>query len=141
MSLTFSQANDEIMAAVKAAYDTLSGTPDIFWEAVAGDRATTNEPFFQVFLRHRTGRNDGFPSANGQAKYRRDGDVTIMCFHPVGAGLSASYASAKVFADAFEGQATTGGIWFRNVRINEIGRDGQFYQLNVVAEFIYDEIK
>lgn len=141
MSLTFAQANDELLAAVKAAFDSLSGTNDIFWESVKGDRSDSDTPFFQVFVRHRTGRNAGFPSANNQAMYRREGDVTIQCFHPVGRGLSSSYADAKVFADAFEGQATSGGIWFRNTRINEIGKDGQFYQLNVVTEFNYDEIK
>lgn len=141
MSLTFSEANDEILAKVKAAYDSISGDKEIFWESVAGDRPTDDRPFFQVFLRHRTGQRAAFPSADGQSMYRRDGDVTIQCFHPIGRGLSDSYADAKVLADAFEGQATSGGIWFRNVRINEIGRDGQFNQLNVIAEFIYDEIK
>lgn len=141
MSLTFAEAQDEMLAAVKAAYDSISGDKEIYWEAVAGDRATDDRPFFQVFLRHRTGRNAAFPSASNQAKYRREGDVTVQCFHPVGRGLSDAYADAKVFADSFEGQATSGGIWFRNTRINEIGRDGEFYQMNVITEFVYDEIK
>lgn len=141
MSLTFSQANDELLATVKAAYDSISGDKEIYWESVAGDRATDNRRFFQVFVRHRTGQNAGFPSASGSSKYRRDGDVTIQCFHTVGYGLSDSYVDAKVFADAFEGKSTSGGIWFRNVRINEVGRDGQFNQLNLIAEFVYDEIK
>ena len=141
MSLTYSQANDNIMAVVKAAYDSLVGTYNIYWESVAGGRASDDSAFFQVFLRHRTGQNAGFPSSVGTSRYRRDGDVTIQCFHPVGKGLSAAYDDAKVFVDAFEGKSAPGGIWFRNVRVNEIGRDGQFNQLNIIVEFIYDEIK
>ena len=140
-SLTYAEANDEMLAVVKSAFDSLSGSPNIYWESVAGDRATNDEPFFQVFLRHRTGGQAGFPSATGAAMYRREGDITIQCFHPIGRGLSSAYADAKVFSDAFEGKSTSGGIWFRNVRINEIGRDGQFNQLNLIVEFVYDEIK
>lgn len=141
-SLTFDQANDEILAVVKTALDSQSIAEDyIFWESVAGDRQTDRNPFFQIFLRHRTGRNAGFPSATGSAMYRREGDVTVQLFFAGRRGLSAAYVSAKVFADAFEGQSTPGGVWFRNTRMNEIGKDGDFNQVNVVAEFLYDEIK
>jgi len=141
MSLTFAEAQDEMLAVVKAAYDSISGDKEIYWEAVAGDRATDDRPFFQVFLRHRSGSNAGFPSANNRAMYRREGDITVQCFSPVGRGLSEGYADAKVFTDSFEGQSTSGGIWFRNTRVNEIGRDGEFFQMNVITEFVYDEIK
>jgi hypothetical protein len=32
-------------------------------------------------------------------------------------------------------------VELRNVRLNEVGSDGHWYQINVVADFEYDEVK
>jgi len=46
---------------------------------------------------------------------------------------------AQVALSAFQGRAIR-DVWFRNVRYTEIGRDGLFYQINVMADFERTEI-
>ena len=49
---------------------------------------------------------------------------------------------ATIVKDAFEGVATSPGrVLFRNVRYNEVGQDGQWFQQNVLADFEYDEVR
>ena len=62
-------------------------------------------------------------------------------FVPVGDGLSGARVLGKVVVDAYQGKSTPGGAWFRNVRLQEVGPDGNWSQVNVVAEFTYDEIQ
>jgi hypothetical protein len=62
-------------------------------------------------------------------------------FEPPGKGLSGATDLPKVIQDAFEGVATASGVWFRDVTVNEIGPDGDFFQTNIVAFFEYDEVK
>jgi hypothetical protein len=80
--------------------------------------------------------NDG-----GRRRWERTGLVTVQIFVPAGEGLSEAYSLAKTVADAYEGTTTASGVWFRNVRVNEVGADGAWFQVNALIEFIYDEIK
>jgi hypothetical protein len=69
--------------------------------------------------------------------------VTVQVFVPNSqhVGLADVEKYATIVRDAFEGKGTPSGIWFRNAAINEIGVDGPWYQMNVVVEFVYDEMK
>jgi hypothetical protein len=70
--------------------------------------------------------------------------VIVQVFAPLtaGEGLTQAEALAIIARDAFEGKtAGAGQVWFRNVAINEIGPDGPWFQINVSADFLYDETK
>jgi hypothetical protein len=67
--------------------------------------------------------------------------VTVQVFVPNGQGVTLADRLCKIAAEAFEGRHTPGGVWFRNVRMREVGPDGPWVQHNVVAEFTYDELK
>jgi hypothetical protein len=41
--------------------------------------------------------------------------------------------------DVFQGKSTPGGVWFRDVRLLETDAEGHWSQVNVVADFTYDE--
>ena len=73
----------------------------------------------------------------------RLGLVSVQSFSPLseGGGLSLAQKSAIIARDTFEGVGTASGIWFRNVRIQEIGATGTWYQMNIIADFEYDEIR
>lgn len=48
---------------------------------------------------------------------------------------------AKVARNAYRGKKTDGGVTFHNVRINDsLAPEEQFYRINVVAEYDYDEL-
>lgn len=138
MSLTFAEARDEIYTVFKTAWDPTGYS--VFYEDVAKDRDTRNTPWAVLTLRHATGFQATL-SMPGTRVFRREGILTVQVFTPVGKGLQDYYGLAKVVVDAYEGHSTPGGVWFRDTRIAEVGRDGKFFQSNVLTNFQYDEIK
>ena len=74
-------------------------------------------------------------------RFRRFGIVTVQVFSVSGGGQVASDVFVDVALAAFEGQNTgSDKIEFRNARVNEIGQDGPWFQVNVIAEFTYDKV-
>ncbi len=136
--LTFKEATDEMLVMVKAAWDPTGH--DMFWESVRDDRNTTEVPWASTNIRHALSSQATLGGV-GNRIFERNGVIIIMVFTPIGLGLSSSYTLAKILADAFEGQSSPGGVWFQNVRINEIGREGQFFQSNMLVDFTYNEVK
>lgn len=138
-SLTYREAKDEILAIFKAAWDP-TGWP-VHYQDVRKQRSSDENPWAVVTLNHSAGFQDTLSGVIGSRTFTRLGFLTTQIFVPVGKGLQEAYDLAKIVSDAFEGASTPGGVWFRDVRLNEVGRDGEFFQLNVVADFRYDEIK
>ena len=139
MSATLAEANDAILALFKTAWDTTGFTA--VYENVKADIPTGTAPWSRITLRHAIGGLGALTGALGTSRYDREGFLIVQIFVPLGEGLSEGYSLGKVVLDAFEGQTTTNGVWFRNSRINEVGPDGEWYQFNVTIDFSYDEIK
>lgn len=139
MSLTYSEAVDDIKSIVHTAWET-TGNPPIHWESVKTDRSDSELAWMTFVTRHSTGSQTSLGGI-GNRIFERSGLAIASIFSPIGKDLSESYLLAKVVADAYEGQTSENGVWFRNVRIQEIGRDGQFYHLNVLVDFEYTETK
>lgn len=137
-NLSFEQAVDDMQAMVLAAW-TPTGHK-IFWEAVEADRETDDTAWAVSTIRHVTGRQETLGGIGNRA-FQRTGIIFLQIFTRVGNGLHESYQLAKVMADGFEGKSSPNGVWFRNVRINEVGKDGTFSQTNVTIEFQYNERK
>ena len=138
MSLTYKQANDEILSLLKAAWDPTGHK--MFWEGVRDQRETDMSPWATVVVRHAAGQQDTL-GGKGHRQFLRLGAVVVTINTPSSSGLSEGYNLAKVVADAYEGVSSPNGVWFRNVRINELGREGTFFQTNVVVDFEYYETK
>lgn len=138
MNLTFAQANDDILALLKAAWDPTGH--EMFYDDIREQRETDQTPWAQVVVRHAAGQQDTLGGV-GNRSFLRLGVVIVTINTPSGSGLSTAYTLAKVVADAYEGVSSPNGVWFRNVRINELGRDGTFYRTNVLIDFEYGEMK
>lgn len=136
-SYTYEEAYDAMLALMKTAWDPTGH--QLFYENVEQKRDDDESPYARIDVTH-AGGFQATLGGTGARSFRRTGVVTVRIYSQAGKGLQGSLQLAKVAADAYEGQST-GGIWFRNIRVNEIGRDGSFYQTNVVVEFEYDEIK
>lgn len=141
MSLTFSQARDEMTKQVADAWTAGAGGAPLYYDDRPGQKPPTTSAWGRLTVRHNLGDQTTLSNPLGQKLFRRDGILTVQVFTPAGAGLRLADTLAKVVADALEGQSTPGGVWFRKVRIKEEGPDGAWYQLNVVAEFEYSEAK
>ncbi len=138
MSLTFAQANDDILTLLKNAWDPTGHK--LFYEAVRDEREADNSPWAFVVVRHAVGQQDTL-GGTGNRSFIRFGAVIVTINTPSTNGLQDSYQLAKVVADAYEGVSSPNGVWFRNVRITELGREGTFFQMQVAADFEYYEVK
>jgi Bacteriophage related domain of unknown function len=136
--ITFQQAIDDMQKIVLDAWFPTGF--QIFWEAIEDDRKPDDNAWLISTIRHVGGRQETLGGI-GNRSFLRTGIIFLQIFTRVGKGLQESYQLAKVLADAFEGQSSPKGVWFRNVRINEVGKDGTFSQTNVTVEFQYNEVK
>lgn len=140
MTATYAQAVDDILGLFKVAWDTTGYTA--IYTNVAGDTPDDEEdPWARVTIQHTDGGQGSLTGGLGTTRWTRFGILTVQLFVPSGEGLSEAHTLGKLVTDAFEGVSTTNGVWFRNVRINEIGPDGEWYQVNVLVDFTYDEVK
>lgn len=135
-NLTYNEAKDEILATFKAVWDPRPA----YYQSVDTDRLDDNTSFARVDLTHNFGFQTTLGKPGGRS-FRRQGTLTVIIHTPIGKGLQEAYDLAKIVSDAFEGQSTNGGVWFRNVSVNESGTDGMFSLTNVLVEFQYDERK
>ena len=138
MSLTYLEANDDILTLLKAVWDPTGHAMN--YDNVREQRENDQSPWAWVAVRHVAGQQDTL-GGQGYRLFLRIGLITVTINTPSSSGLSEGYNLAKVVADAYEGVTSPNGVWFRNVRINELGRDGAFFQTNVLVDFEYYEQK
>lgn len=97
-------------------------------------------PWARVTVRHNDGQQRSM-GTRGNRRFERSGQVIIQVFAPKSEGVTLRSKLGKIAIDSLEGNSTPGGVWFRNVRAQELGPDGAWSRVNVVADFSYDEIK
>lgn len=144
-NLTYAEARDEIHALFKVAWDAgvetagqavlYTDSKTVVPKTVDGD--SNPDLWARITVQHSSGSN----GAIGNILFDRFGVVTVQVFTPLGTGLSIGDNVYKIVGDAYEGKTTPGGVWFRNVSVNEIGPEGEWYQTNITADFEYNERK
>ena len=83
----------------------------------------------------------------GRRKFAKDGAVIIVCFTPLAKGSTLGRQIAQIALGAYEGKKTSGGVTFRNVRIESEGQgqsdgtDRAWWATAVVAEFNYEYLR
>ncbi len=148
MSMTFAEARDEIQTLFNVAW--LANTPAITGSAppVEWDNLEPllppSPPWARARVAHEDGRQASLTGSDGTSRFERTGTLTISINTVLGTGTAISDALAKVVMDAIEGNTSANGeAWFRNVRLNEIGPGpgDKWHQVDLLAEFTYDEVK
>jgi hypothetical protein len=146
MTATPTEAYNDLMALIMAKWTTLIGAA----EFEDKPRATGEEPippidpqraWIRVRLRHTSGKQVTLANDIGSRRFRRYGLLMVQVMSPTGTGLVSPHSHAILINDALEGMATPHDVLIRNVRINEVGSDGQWFQTNVFADIEYDAVK
>jgi hypothetical protein len=150
MAADLTTAKNEMFSAFKVAWDanTPGVTPDgsvpyVYWDGVPDDTPPPPDaPYARIRIRHGPSEQASLAGAVGSRRFERFGTITVQVFTPLSATDPPTLGEnlAAIARAAYEGQSTASQVWFRNVRANEIGEDGPWYQWNVVAEFRYDEL-
>ena len=112
----------------------------VFWDDVRDQRDTSETPWASFVIRHATGDQDTL-GGRGARSFLREGTITVAIHTPTGNGLSESIALGTVARNIYEGNSSPNGVWFRKVRIQEVGRRGSFFQRNMLVDFQYYEVK
>jgi hypothetical protein len=93
----------------------------------------------RISVKHRAGERTSLGRADKKGKHTQSGFVFVEIFTPRQDGLVVSDTLSALFAESFR---TTGGdIWYRDVAGIEVGEDGNWYKVDVIAEFEYDLIQ
>lgn len=135
--MTYDEAYDDLLSHFTR--DWTEETVEVFYEALEEDRPANKEPFIVIKVANTGGGQRTLGKNNRH--FGRTGIVTIILYSPTGNGLSESNRLANVAVNSFEGKSTENGIWFKNVRLSEGGRDGIYIVNQVFAEFDYSVIK
>lgn len=134
-------ARDEIYELINNAIVASLPGVIVHWEGVEGV-IPQNSKWLRVSLRHVTGRQASLAGENGVRRWNRTGFVSVQCFAPLASGgVKAATEMACVVRDALQGKATESCVWFRNPRINEVGVDGDWFNVNATIDFDYDELR
>lgn len=137
MTLSYVDACDLILEPFQVAWGP-TGFPVVYTD-VPGNPPPTQTVWARVILRHVSGGQVSLAGDTGKSRQGSQGSLYIQVFAPVGQGSQAAYDAAFIVAQAYRGSRNK-QVWFRNVRINEVGTSGAFEQINVVCEFQYDSI-
>jgi hypothetical protein len=137
------QARDDILTRFRTEWlaDGISAPVKLVFDDFEDDLPSSTSPWTRITVRHATGGQISLSNEAGKRRYDRKGTVFVQIFTPFGDGLTLSDSLAIIAARAFEGKETPLHVWFRDVRFVEVGRDGHWYNVNVLAAFEYDEVK
>lgn len=137
MSLTPDEADKAIQGAFVAAWGS---TTPVAFDNKAFDADGLNVPWVRLNVQFTTGSISALGIV-GDRRFRNEGFVFVQVFTPVGGGKSANTLLATIARNVFRGVQLAGGLWFRNEGLVHVGPEGKWYQQNVSAEFIFDEVE
>lgn len=141
------EAKDDILTLFRDAWLASQDSSEIyvFYDSKNEDssKKDSGKSWSRITIRH---FENGFPSpslssSSGVKKYNRAGVITVGIFTPIGEGTDLDSRLTKIVMDAYEGKSSPNGVWFRNVRFNEVGVSGSWFQTNVKINFEYSEYK
>lgn len=149
--MTPAQARDEMFALLRVAWGAGAAAvvggayiPVMIWQGQEPSKAPDQgKAYGRATVLHASGSQRSLADETGAKRWDRRGVVMVQCFGPLsgGKGLTIADGLANIALNAYEGKSSPGGAWFRNCRLNEVGASDGLFQINVVAEFQYDEVK
>jgi len=108
---------------------------DIAWPNVSFT-PPADAPWLRFTITEGTANTPAFGSG---VVYRHPGNVIVQVFVPANEGDGRARSIADTVAAVYRGKRLTPGIRFFDAPyVNTVGRDGDWFQVNVVAPFEYD---
>jgi hypothetical protein len=147
MTTTYVEAIDQMFALFNTAFN--AGAPSIvgYWPLIRwpgiGESATPDASKFWCRVSQQTVHEEQSTlRADNKRRYTADGLVFVQLFCPKSdiEAMEKGRLLAVLARDSFRGKTTSGKVWFRNARINELPPEESAYRFNIIAEYEYDEI-
>lgn len=142
--MDITQARNEIFGQFRTTWlaDGASSGVPVMYPDLGDQQPPTTGAWVRINIKHLSGGQSSLAGAVGTRMFTHGGFITVQIFTVFGEGQTQADALTVIVKRAFEGVTTSPGrVMFRNVRVNEVGQDGQWFQTNVIADFEYDEVK
>lgn len=136
--MTREEARDALLGRVLSLFENITPGFSVVYEDTSGK--PTDPQWARVSVRHTSGNQATLSSPTGVRRYRRTGILVVELYTPSGKGTTLSDQTSTTIENGFLSWSTPDGLWFRNVRTEEAGNEGQWYHANVIIEFEYDTI-
>ena len=130
------EARDIILSIFKNVWDPRLA----LYNDVPGNIPPSENIWARATIRHATGNQSSLAGEVGTRQFTAEGTVFIQIFTPIGSGSTEGYVAAAQVQNAFR-VARNADVWFRDVRLNEVGIVGAFDQTNVLATFSYADVR
>lgn len=144
MSCTLNEARDHILKVFSDVWAP-TGNPVVYPSTAGTPNPNGDIPSAPVWARATIRFADGFQSSltgplEALKRHSRIGVVIIQVFGAVGDGSTAAYDAAQIVLNAFE-KSRGIPVWFKRCRAVNVGTKGDFDQINVLADFSYDDVR
>jgi hypothetical protein len=93
----------------------------------------------RVSVRHARGSRSSLGREDGKSKNTQTGFIFVEVYTPRDDGLTTSDVLVAAFGNSLRSGAD-GDIWINDVAEVEMGEDGDWFRVDVIAEFSYDLI-
>lgn len=132
--MTVSEARDAILTKFRTEW---ANETQISWDNL--DYNSNGSEFVRVTIQYNLGSQISLGNLNNRL-FRKTGLVFVQVFTRLKESMARSDFLAQKALTIFTNNADS--VWFRNQQINSVGREqnGKYYQQNVVAEFVFDDI-
>lgn len=136
MSTTLNPAREAIYQAFSTAW---GATTPVAFDNEKFD-PPSNAPWVRLVVRHLV-RQQNSMGGVGSRRWRSNGLVFVQVFVPLNTGIRSSDSLAQTVRTTLEGIQLSGPVWFNDALVREVGESDGWFQTNVEAEFVYDEVK
>lgn len=130
---------DRILTPLKAVAAAQSNLYTIY-DDTAKEVPTTSIKWARISVRHANGARVSLGRKDGSGKFTQSGFLFIEIYTPREDGLQDSDIISAAFADSLR-NFSDGEIWIGDVSPVEMGTDGFWQRVDIVAEFSYDLIR
>lgn len=140
--MRYDEAEDEIYGVF---YSAIEGTA-LENNCALPNRGRTQskgskKPWVYASVNFVSGEQAAFETG-GVKLYNRSGLFMARVHAPASKdGSTVALELATVISNAFEAVTANNVVWYSNVRLNNIGVDGGYYVVNVLADFFFQQVK
>lgn len=116
----------------------------VYWQGVA-EKKTPNvtTAWARHIIKHGSSQQTTFGEKSAR-RFTRTGIISIQIFTPIttkGGGLGKAEELAELARDSYEGINTNTSLSFYGAQTVDVGPNNGWYQINVIINFTYDEVK
>lgn len=124
--------------------DILDEAPAIYWQGIE-EAAKPDSSKYWIRISQQTIEEvqKSFTAENSRKRFQISGLVFVQLFCPKtdSQAFNNGRQLAVVARNAFRGNKTSAGVWFRNAVIKELSSEESYHRFNIVVEYQYDEME